>query len=79
VPPGTLASDDRPVIVDESDEDIKGVCTCTDMSKVGEYGSTFLDDVGILPVDHDEGCMFRELEGVRVLATAGERAVAGSG
>jgi hypothetical protein len=54
MPPGTLASDDRPVIVDESDKDIKGVCTSTDMTEVGENSSTFLNDERIRPVDHDD-------------------------
>jgi hypothetical protein len=53
VPPGTLAGDDCPIIVDESDKDIKSVCTSTDVTQIAENCSALLDNDGILPVDHD--------------------------
>ena len=53
MPPRTLAGDDCPIIIDEGNKDIKRIGTSTDVSKVAEDGGTFLNDGGILPVDHD--------------------------
>lgn len=53
MPPGTLAGEDCPIIVDESDKDIKSVCTSTDVTQVAEDLTALCDNDGILPVDHD--------------------------
>ena len=77
--PGTLASEDSPVIVEKSDTDIQDIRAGTNVTEIAEDGGALGDGFGIRPVDHgDSSFGSGEYEGCRVLATAEGGAVAGT-